>query len=308
MRKFARSLSVSALLAAGFASPAWPESAGLLSADQGGAAGYQHSVERSRFVAGRSVDELRTIKEFGFSKIVGTTGVAATNLRNGLFIATQNGGADKDAASPPGQDTEKPGYPLDPDRHNDMVMKYFVSAGVPREQVGGVHANTYLSGGGESGALARRVDGYASVLERVVGDHIPVAESIAWARLDRDGKSISEWVYWPAIPAKALADARRLAEQMTGPGKEAYLARLPAGLTQGTVVIHHSPATDEGSFEALATYDVVDNPGTPQAHTEKLSTAPAGVAVVRHFDVDGAERRLPSERFDLGQSDARAKP
>ena len=154
MRKFARSFSVSALLAAGFASSALPESAGLLSADPGGATGYLHSVERSRFVAGRSADELHAIKEFGFSKIVGTTGVAATNLRNGLFIATQNGGADKDAASPPGQETEKPGYPLDPDRHNGMVMEYFISAGVPREQVGGVHANTYLSAAASSGAGA----------------------------------------------------------------------------------------------------------------------------------------------------------
>ena len=69
-------------------------------------------------------------------------------------------------------------------------------------------------------------------LEVSFGDptQYPVVESVAWARLDNNGKSISEWVYWPAIPAKALADARLLQQKTTGPGKAEFLARLPAGL------------------------------------------------------------------------------
>ncbi len=57
---------------------------GTLTSDEGGANGYQHSIERSRFVAGSSVEQLRPIEEFGFSKLVGPSGMLATDLRNGL--------------------------------------------------------------------------------------------------------------------------------------------------------------------------------------------------------------------------------
>jgi hypothetical protein len=127
------------------------------------------------------------------------------------------------------------------------------------------------------------------------GTRLILILSGATRREPNDGKSISEWVYWPAIPAKALADARLLEELTTGPRRAEYLVRLPGGflLPAGTVVVHHSSATDEGPFEALATYEVIDN---------RL-----GITVIRHFDAEGVERRLPSERLNMGLPDPRAK-
>jgi hypothetical protein len=309
MRTLSHSFYIAALLTVICSSSICAQVAsGIIASDEGGASGYQHSIERSRFVLGRSDEQPRMVEEFGFSKVVGSIGVVATNLRNGLVISTQNGGMDK--ASPPQEVEAKTEYPLSPDQHNAMVMEYFIAAGIPREQVGGIHANTYLSGGGvgEDAASVRRVDGYTSVLARVVGGKILVAESIAWARLDKDAKSVSEWVYWPAIPAKALAEARLLLELTTGPRRAEYLTLLPAaGFSSGTVVIHHSPATDEKAFEALATYDVTYNPGISAGASDNMSKAPQAVAVIRHFDAQGMERRLSSERFNLGLSDPKAK-
>jgi hypothetical protein len=299
-----------ALLAAICAGSAHAQSAGIIASDQGGASGYQHSIDRSRFALGRLAEQPRVVNEFGFSKVTGSTGVFATNRRNGLTIATQNGGTDKSTAAASQPANGKADYLLSPDKHNAMVVEYFVAAGIPKDQVAGVHANTYLSGGGlgENAASIRKVEGYASVLERVVGDKFPVAESIAWARLDADGQSFSEWVYWPAIPAKALADARLLREQTTGQRKAEYMARLPEGFSAGTVVIHHSSATNEGPFEALATYDVIEVHGAMPEGSAQMSKISRGTTVVvRHFDSEGVERRLPSERTNLGPSDPRAK-
>ena len=288
---------------------------GVLASDEGGADGYQHSVERSRFVTGSTVDQMRPIEEYGFLKVVGPNGVFATNLRNGLTIATQNEEMDK---SDTNEATHESKYAplLDPEKQNAMVMEYFVAAGIPREQVGGVHANTDISavGAGDDIMSATvRVDGYTSILERVAGG-FPVPESIAWARLDNEGASIGEFVYWPAIPAKALADARLLNEMTTGPRTAEYMARLPANLPPGVVVIHHSAATDEGPFEALATYDVLDSRRAPDQSAENMSRPPSegntanmAVAVVRHFDVEGVERRLPYEQLTLGTPDPRSK-
>jgi len=283
---------------------------GVLPSDDGGAAGYQHSVERSRFVTGSTIEQLRPIEEYGFSKIVGRDGVFATNLRNGLVIATLNDGADKGAAPAPQQAAAEE-YRLTPDKHNAMVMDYFIAAGIPRSQIGGIQATTFLSATSatkDAGAPKPKVDGYASVLQRVVGGKFPVAESVAWARLDNDGRSLTEWVYWPAIPAKTIAEANRLDEMTTGARKEEYLKRLPAGLRTGNVVIHHSGATDEAAYDSIATFDVLEvRGGAADEDAGNMSKKPTGMAIVRHFDAAGKERRLPSERLTLGESDAAAK-
>jgi hypothetical protein len=281
-------------------------SAGLVGADAGGAPGYVHSLERSRFVTGgTNARELRRVEEHGFAKVVGPDGVFATNLRNGLVIAVQSGGANKGEAR--GKEAATAGYVMDPDQHNQQVVDYFVAAGVPKDQIGGVRANTYLSSGGstqDARAAPVKVDGYASVLQRKIDKYV-VIDSVAWARMNDQGRAVSEWVYWPAIPAKALADAIRLEELAESAD---FLARLPAGLPRGTVVIRHSPATEDGPFEAFASYDVIEmKPSPAAAGRENLSTAPMGVAVERHFDVDGVERRLPSERRYLGADNAREK-
>jgi hypothetical protein len=271
-------------------------SPGLIATDNGGAVGYQHSLERSRFVIG---PELRRVEEHGFSKVVGSNGVFATDLHNGLVVATQSGGANKGQAKA-GYEQAKAGYVMDPDKHNRQVVDYFLAAGVPKDQIGGVHATTYLSWSG-AGPLPPpapvKVDGYASVLERKI-EKFPVVDSVAWARMNAQGEVVSEWVYFPPIPAKAIADARRL-EELSGSAD--FLTRLPAGLPPGKVVIRHSSATEQGPFEVFASYDIVERRVSPKtAGGENLSSASLGATVVRHFDVDGVERRLPQERGNLG--------
>jgi hypothetical protein len=294
-------VSMAYVCSASAESPTQGLSPGLTKIEDNGAPGYQHSLERSRFAPGLQNAEMRHINEAGFAKVVGTEGVFATNLHNGLVVALQSGGADKgdDSAN---DGTEKPSYLLDPQKHNEQVLDYFVTAGIPRDQIGGVHANTYLSSSGstkDERPTAPKVDGYASILERKV-EKYPVLDSVAWARMDDQGKVISEWVYWPAIPGKVLADARRLEEQLSS-RKTDFLARLPSGLPSGRVVIRHSSATEEGPFEVYATYDVLERKESARPARDKSDGDAKLVSViVRHFDVNAEEIRLPQERRTIG--------
>ena len=247
--------------------------------------------------------DLRVVEEHGFSKVVGPDGVFATNPRNGLVIAVQSNASDK-IEFKAGNVKANAGYVMDPDKHNKQTLDYFLqAAGVPKDQIGGVHATTYLSSSGstkDARPAPVKVDGYASILERKVGKY-SVVHSVAWARMNDQGKVVSEWVYWPAIPAKALMDARRLEELAGSSNKTEFLASLPAGLPSGKVVIRHSSATAEGPFEVFASYDVIESKTSSRTAGEKPNEARQFVSVVvRHFDVDGIERRLPQERRNLG--------
>ena len=297
--------SLLALILAGAASTVSAQTppAGLVRAEDGGAPGYQHGFERSRFAMREQQSPVRRVEENGFAKVVGPAGVFAVDLRNGLALAVQSGGANKgEATAPEAASAQVQAYSLDAGKHNEQVTDYLVSAGIPRDQVGGVHANTYLSASGstqDERPAAPRIDGYASILERKI-DKFGVPDSTAWARLDGQGRVISEWVYWPPIPAKALADARRL-EELIASKDQAYSGRLPSGLPLGKVVIRHSSATEDGPFEAYASYDVVER---REAVIPPLNKADGDVRVVavtvRHFDLEGNELRLPQERRSHG--------
>src|SRR5262245_42764995 len=89
------------------------EPSALIASDNGGAPGYQHVLERSRFVIGPQ-GRLRRFQEHGFTKVVGPEGTFATDLRNGLVIAIQAGGANKDEATAAA--TTKPGSITDPNK------------------------------------------------------------------------------------------------------------------------------------------------------------------------------------------------
>jgi hypothetical protein len=279
-------------------------SPGLIATDVGGAVGYQHGLAVSRFATGA---DLRRVEEHGFSKVIGPDGVFATNLRNGLTLAVQSGGSDK-GASRAGNVEATGGYVKDPDKHNRQVVDYFLAAGVPKDQVGGVHATTYLSSSGslkDTQPAPPKIDGYASVLERKIDNYV-VVDSVAWARMNEQGNVVSEWVYWPAIPAKALADARRLEELTASSSRADFLARLPAGLPRGKIVIRHSSATADGPFEVFASYDVLERKASPETAFGR-QPGQLVVSVVRHFDVDGVERRLPQARRNLGAVDPKEK-
>lgn len=273
--------------------------AGLIQTEPGGAPGYQHGWERSRFGGERARGEPARIEENGFSKVVTADGVFAVQLRNGLAVGVSGGGADKGRSVSGAPAIER--NVMDPDKHNDQVARYFVDAGIPRDQIGGVHATTYLSSTGSSSEAhpaPPQIDGYATILERVVEGHA-VVDSVTWARMSEQGRVLGEWVYWPAIPARTLAEARRLEEALKEPERTRFMARLPAGLPPGRIVIRHSSGTVDAPFEAFASYDVVDR----RVPAEQVSGQEQGrrsvSVVVRHYDVEGKERRLPQEERRL---------
>jgi hypothetical protein len=235
--------------------------------------------------------ESQAVNAAGWSKQVGSEGAFATSLHNGVVLALPNAHA---------QLGRKSEYVTDPDKHNDEVLKYFVAAGIPRDQVAGVHAMTLLSSTGRRGearASAPKIDGYISVLERRIGDY-KVPDSVAWAQMDKEGNIISEGVYWPAIPSSALGDAKHIKEMLaTKADKARLLAHVPAELAQGEVVIRHSSAAmQQGPFEVLATYDVMERRTSPEVASVSTGGAQQGSVIMRHFDSEGVERRLPQER------------
>lgn len=262
---------------------------GLIDSDAGGAAGYQHGLKQSHFLIGK---EPQAVKESGWSKEAGSEGAFAISLHNGVAMALPNAHA---------QQERKSEYTMDPSQHNQEVLKYFIAAGIPRDQIGGIHATTRLSSTGRQGELRAsppKIDGYISVLERKIDDYL-VPDSVAWAQIDKDGNVISEGVYWPAIPANALRDARHMKDVLaTKSDRSKFLARVPAELPPGQIVIRHSSAAmQQGQFEVLASYDVLERRTSPESTvTASAGSAREGSTIVRHFDSDGVERRLPQER------------
>ncbi|MGH8475181.1 MAG: hypothetical protein ACRER2_05325, partial [Methylococcales bacterium] len=192
-------------------------------------------------------------------------------------------------------------YTLGADKHNQQVLDYFVAAGIPKDQIGGVYATTslYASGGADESVVPApqpKIAGWQSVLGRVING-VPVVDSLAWARMNDQGKVISEWLYWPAIPSKAMDEARQLSAKISQEGERAaFLSRLPHDLPPGKVVIRHSAASDLGPFEVFASYDVVER----RMLSESIGPSSAdgmipAVSIVRHFDVKGNERKLAQE-------------
>ena len=109
--------------------PTGPPAPGPISADPGGAEGYQHGNARSKFAVGT---DRREVAELGFLKVVGSEGTFAVDAHNGLAVAIPNAASAK----------TKSGrwYTRDSTQHNQLAMDYFTKAGIPKDQVGGVHA------------------------------------------------------------------------------------------------------------------------------------------------------------------------
>jgi hypothetical protein len=261
---------------------------GAIASDTGGAPGYQHGLKQSHFAVGTPA---HTISENGWSRQEGSSGTFAVSLHNGLAMAVPNAQPIAD---------QKPLYTKDPADHDKQVLEYFVSAGIPRDQIGGVHTMTRLSSSGRYGdahPTPPRIDGYISVLERKVGG-FPVSDSVAWAQLDNDGHVISEGVYWPPIPASTIRDAGRIQQQLASTSdRTKFLAQVPGGLPSGQVAIRHTSASDQQEpFEVMASYDVLERRVSSQPTGTQTAGAGEASAVMRHFDVNGAEQRLPQER------------
>lgn len=277
-----------------------PPSAGVIAPDPGGAAGYQHGIDHSKFSVGGGQ---RYVNEFGLLKVVGAEGVFAVDAANGLAMAIPN------AHSSRGQ--QAAWFSQSPDQHNQLVMNYLVGAGIPKEQVGGVLATTSLAanaGGDQVPAPQPKIGGYQSILDRKIGE-IPVIDSVAWARMDDQGTVLAEWVYWPAIPGRAIAEASRMRETLARDAdKKTFLAKLPAGLPPGNVVIRHSSATSTGAFAAMASYDVQERRSPPEPNAQAGQTGSSrAIMIIRHFGADGNELRLPQEQRNIGADYPTAK-
>lgn len=226
-------------------------------------------------------------EEFGLDKVTGAYGVLATNPLNGAVAGIPIPGSPALSKQPYGNSAAE---------HNAFVKDYFVSHGLPEDQVLEVLARTGGTAGApvtDPSAVQRLgpVVRYSSLVRGV--DGIPVVDSYAWARIDADGEVVELGVYWPTIPGSVVANAEKLAATIANSsGRAAFVAGLPAAVQggQGRVVIRHSCSADRGPFVAFASYDVVQEVG--------------GAARIRHFDASGHELFLPSEKAAAAPSPA----
>lgn len=271
---------------------------GPIAAEPGGVQGYQHGNDRSKFVAGADKHE---VAEYGFVKVVGSEGTFAVDAHNGLAVAIPNARSARTMSTS--------WYTRDSAQHNKLVMDYFAGAGLPKDQIGGVHATTSMAAtatGEQAPRPQPSVGGYQSIIERKLED-MPIVDSVAWARMNDAGESLTEWVYWPAIPAQAMADARRLRALFSNDSERtAYLAKLPPNLPPGAIVVRHSSATSAVAFEAFASYDVPERRLGPEVLIARR-TSERAIVIVRHFDLSGTERMLPQEKAQLKEDFPKAR-
>ena len=235
--------------------------------------GYHHTFDRSRFAASLT-KELTAFRENGFEKIAGEQGVFAVDALNGWALAVPNAGAEI---------TKRPPFPGNADDHNQHAREYFRAAGIPDDQVSGVHVNTLMQGGagGDGARVPDRFLGYYSVLERSI-QGVPVVDSQAWVRFNVDGDVVEESIYWPALPASLADDIARFT---TTAADHHYRAKLKAAVAldvpSGKLAIHHASSTDHRAFTALVTFDV-----NPVEHRK---------ARMHHFDSTGELVQIPNE-------------
>ena len=113
--------------------------------------------------------------------------------------------------------------------------------------------------------------------------------SYAFAALDNGGRVITEGVYWPAIPANVVSNARAFAERLAAPRERAaFMAKVGkaapgAGNTPGSVRIVHTSGAYHGPFQAAAVYSTV------------VPSRRGGKAQILRFDETGARVRLSDE-------------
>lgn len=256
-------------------SPQGVGTAPLVAAAPSALRGYEHSAAASRFVIGTQLEERL---ESGMRKVVGANGVFAVEARTKMVLAIP------DATAPT---RARPPMP-DAAAHAAAVRSYFVSAGLPEDQILEVRTQTTMQGGGpETGepmnpSMAKLQYYYGCVM-RKTPTGIPIPDSFAYARINVDGDVVEEGVYWPDIPANALSDADTVRSTAATPSSRAALSAKVAQLADtepqnGRAVIRHTSGFWNGSFAALASFDV-----------------PRNNRVV-HFDSKGAVVDLPSER------------
>ncbi len=270
-----------------------PPRPGPIPAEPGGIAGYQHGATATKFAVG--ANGLWTA-QFGYTKFRGDRGTVAIRQSNGSVFGVPNARAAGVDMAP---------YGRSPADHDAFVRDYFTGLGLPADQVHAVRAMTLLEAMGRSNESERsipRVTAYYSVIGRGVGE-VAVAESFAWARADSAGTVVHEGVYWPALPERVVAEAKRFKDVLAdAQSRHAFEARLPVAAASGQLVIHHSSAMED-RFDAFVSLDVTSQSMARTADEAKLGygteRAADGMSVTRHFDLQGVERFLPHETTNL---------
>jgi hypothetical protein len=232
--------------------------------------GFVHALEHSRFRVGASPFERF---ERGAREIVGDEGVFSTRP-TGLVLAISNADAPTRGKAPLAGGA---------DAHDEQVRSYFVSAGLPADQILSVSPYAVVSkmGRGSPDLATRAAEGppkleyYFTTITRQI-DGIKIADSFAWARLDADGTAVLESVYWPPIPAEVMRGARAAEARLRDTSfKATLLTKLPR---DGQLVIHHAPGEWDGPLSATVSYDVAEEQGK-----------------VSHFDLEGGHIELAYE-------------
>ena len=271
---------------------------GMIPAPTGGAPGYQHGPQHTRVVVG---DHRKTSERYGYLIMAGDQGTMSTNIADGSTFA---------AAAPSSAGMLLPRFAGSYEDHDRFVKDYFVTLGLPSEQVGSVRTMTMLEAHGRSEDVGRtipQVTAYYSALQRTV-EGIPVIDSFAWARVNSRGEVVQEGVYWPAIPSDVLQQVHQFREMLADPKRlEAFKSRLTVPAGEGVIVIRHSSATGNHAFESFASYDVSLHL-SPIPSTQKMPMPGTTVTVTRHFDLNGAERFLPQEKLNLSSRYKENKP
>ncbi|QDQ25197.1 hypothetical protein FNU76_01850 [Chitinimonas arctica] len=251
-------LQVGALAAA---EPDAAASESALAAGEGIA--YVHSVEKSRFGANGA---LRQDVQGPYLRTVGDKAVFMRDTVTGATLLVPNAysAGPKSAAL----SAALPQYLTDnPEKHSMEVKAYLLAAGIPAKEVSATHVTTTMAGGGSVKAgiqpLESKLLWYTTHLERSLSG-IPVEGSFAFAALDNRGQSISEGVYWPAIPAQVVRQAVALKHKLaTEDGLRRFLGQAKslkpdvARGEAGEVKIVHTGAGHHGAFEARAVYSLI---------------------------------------------------
>jgi hypothetical protein len=135
-----------------------PPRPGAIAAPAGGADGYQHGFEGSRFVVG---DAARRSVQYGYLKQRGDSGTIAIKMSNGSAFGVPNAGREYASSS-------SSRYAGSPDDHNAQVKGYFLTLGLPASQVADVRAMTLLQADGQIGETspAAPYDGARTTLPR----------------------------------------------------------------------------------------------------------------------------------------------
>ncbi len=195
--------------------------------------GASYDIAKSKFAFGsppvRKADH-------GIIRWTGDQGVVGI-FADGSTLGSLNGGAAEAAAADWSADTAA---------LIAHVRDYFIAMGVAPCQIG----STQILGGSSGRVVS---------LNRAVAE-IPIVESGASARFNKNDLTTAENFYWPTISAAVVAAARSFQDQLHTPaGLAAYKAHLPARAQgKGQVVVHHSPAGSMAPFKSVATYDVID--------------------------------------------------